>query len=101
MVQTPALPSDPLAASDFLTGIVAELYRHLRAETLDPEPYARFVERSGEPALPLTTVRSLVPVLEPVERPIGAVVASARTGDYLARASRAAPADLLTCLHRD
>jgi len=53
MVQTPAVSSDPLASSDFYTGIVAELYRHLRSETFDPEPYARFVERSGEPALEL------------------------------------------------
>ncbi len=53
MVQTPAVSSDLLASSDFYTGIVAELYRHLRSETFDPEPYARFVERSGEPALEL------------------------------------------------
>lgn len=45
--------SGPLASSDFYTGIVAELYRHLRSETFDPEPYVRFVERSGEPALEL------------------------------------------------
>ncbi len=53
IVQTGAVSSDPLPSSDFYTGIVAELYRHLRSETFDPEPYARFVERSGEPALEL------------------------------------------------
>lgn len=53
MVQNPAVSSDPLESSGFYTGIVAELYRHLRAETFDAEPYARFVERSGEPALEL------------------------------------------------
>ena len=39
--------------SEFYTGIVAELYRHLRSETFDPDPYARFIERSGTPALEL------------------------------------------------
>lgn len=39
--------------ANFYTGVVAELYRHLRSETPDPEPYARFVERSGQPALEL------------------------------------------------
>lgn len=53
MVQTLAVSSGPLAPSDFYTGIVAELYRHLRSETFDPDPYARFVEHSGEPALEL------------------------------------------------
>ncbi|MEP2371224.1 MAG: class I SAM-dependent methyltransferase [Ilumatobacter sp.] len=43
----------PIAPSDFYTGLVAELYRHLRSETFEAEPYARFVERSGEPALEL------------------------------------------------
>lgn len=37
----------------FYTGIVAELYSPLRAVTQDPEPYARFIEFSGEPALEL------------------------------------------------
>jgi SAM-dependent methyltransferase len=53
IVQTAAVTSGPPAASDFYTGLVAELYRYLRAETFDPEPYARFVERSGQPALEL------------------------------------------------
>ncbi len=52
-MQTGLVPSDPIAPSDFYTGVVAEVYRHLRSETFDPEPYARFVERSGEPALEL------------------------------------------------
>ncbi len=37
----------------FYTGLVAELYDELRSESFDPEPYARFVARSGEPALEL------------------------------------------------
>jgi hypothetical protein len=37
----------------FYTGLVAEIYRHLRGETPDPEIYARFVRRYGEPALEL------------------------------------------------
>ncbi len=44
---------EPVAPSSFYTGLVAELYRHLRSEVFDPEPYARFVERSGEPGLEL------------------------------------------------
>lgn len=41
------------APADFYTGVVAEMYRHLRSSTFDPEPYARFVERWGQPALEL------------------------------------------------
>ena len=38
----------------FYTGIVAELYGPLRgAGPVDPAPYARFIERSGQPALEL------------------------------------------------
>src|ERR1700710_3120882 len=37
----------------FYTGIVAELYSPLRSVTQDPEPYARFIAVSGEPALEL------------------------------------------------
>jgi len=44
---------EPVAPADFYTGVVAEMYRHLRSETFDPERYAAFVERSGEPALEL------------------------------------------------
>ncbi len=47
------MPPDPLAPSEFYTGLVAELYGHLRSETFDPGPYAQFIERSGEPALEL------------------------------------------------
>ena len=50
---TLAVEKVPTASADFYTGVVAELYRHLRSETPDPEPYARFVERSGQPALEL------------------------------------------------
>jgi len=41
------------APADFYTGLVADLYAPLRSEVPDPEPYARFVERSGQPALEL------------------------------------------------
>ena len=41
---------DPAA---FYTGLVARIYRHLRGDEFDPEPYARFVARYGEPALEL------------------------------------------------
>lgn len=43
----------PVAPADFYTGLVAELYAHLRSETFDPEPYIRFVEQWGQPALEL------------------------------------------------
>lgn len=44
-------PDDP---ARFYTGIVAELYAPLRGSGApDPEPYARFIARSGEPALEL------------------------------------------------
>jgi len=39
--------------SQFYTGIVAELYGPLRSAVPDPEPYAFFIARSGEPALEL------------------------------------------------
>lgn len=39
--------------SQFYTGLVAELYGPLRSVVPDPEPYARFIARSGEPALEL------------------------------------------------
>jgi SAM-dependent methyltransferase len=42
-----------VSASHFYTGLVAELYGPLRSAVPDPEPYARFVERFGEPALEL------------------------------------------------
>lgn len=37
----------------FYTGLVAELYAPLRQHTQDPEPYARFIGGSGQPALEL------------------------------------------------
>jgi SAM-dependent methyltransferase len=37
----------------FYTGLVADLYRPLRSSAPDPDTYARFIERSGEPALEL------------------------------------------------
>ncbi len=50
------MPHEPPAFHDpaaFYTGLVAELYAPLRSSTPDPEPYARFVARWGEPALEL------------------------------------------------
>lgn len=37
----------------FYTGIVAELFEPLRSVAPDPDPYARFIEVSGQPALEL------------------------------------------------
>jgi trans-aconitate methyltransferase len=45
--------SEPIEAADFYTGLIAELYGHLRSEISDPAPYERFITRSGEPALEL------------------------------------------------
>lgn len=42
-----------LPPSRFYTGLVADLYTPLRSTDPDPEPYARFIGRSGEPALEL------------------------------------------------
>lgn len=43
-----------LPASQFYTGLVSRLYTPLRGTApFDPAPYARFIERSGEPALEL------------------------------------------------
>lgn len=39
--------------ADFYTGLVAQMYRHLRSETFAPEPYARFIALVGQPALEL------------------------------------------------
>jgi SAM-dependent methyltransferase len=39
--------------SQFYTGLVVQLYGPLRSAVPDPEPYARFVTRSGEPGLEL------------------------------------------------
>ncbi len=58
MAENRASSTDPTAAkgsspADFYTGIVARIYRHLRGHQPDPEPYARFIARSGQPALEL------------------------------------------------
>jgi len=42
-----------LEPSLFYTGLVAEMYGRLRSVPSDPEPYARFIATSGEPALEL------------------------------------------------
>lgn len=47
------MAAEPISPADFYTGLVAEVYRHTRSETFDPEPYAKFIERSGQPALEL------------------------------------------------
>jgi len=44
---------DVARPADFYTGIVAELYGPLRSSVQDPEPYARFIEHAGQPALEL------------------------------------------------
>lgn len=47
------MAAEPIAPADFYTGLVAEVYRHTRSETFDPAPYAKFIQRSGQPALEL------------------------------------------------
>ena len=44
------MPADPAL---FYTGLVADLYAPLRSGSNDPEIYAGFIERHGEPALEL------------------------------------------------
>lgn len=44
---------EPAEPSSFYTGLVAELYAALRSADPDPAPYARFIERTGAPALEL------------------------------------------------
>ena len=39
--------------ASFYTGLVSDLYRPLRTADPDPEPYARFIELAGQPALEL------------------------------------------------
>ena len=51
MAGSPTMTDHDAAA--FYTGLVAELYGPLRSVVQDPEPYARFIERSGQPALEL------------------------------------------------
>ncbi|MGO9875847.1 MAG: class I SAM-dependent methyltransferase [Acidimicrobiia bacterium] len=43
----------PVEPHLFYTGVVAQLYAPLRSMVPDPEPYARFIATSGEPALEL------------------------------------------------
>ena len=40
-------------ASDFYSGLVAELYEPLAASLVSPEPFARFVSKAGTPSLEL------------------------------------------------
>jgi SAM-dependent methyltransferase len=44
---------DAMDEADFYTGLVARLYSPLRSVDPDPDPYARFIAVSGEPALEL------------------------------------------------
>lgn len=44
---------EPVEPAHFYSGLVAELYAMLRSSDPDPEPYARFIARTGEPALEL------------------------------------------------
>lgn len=44
---------DVVRPADFYTGIVAEVYGPLRSSVPDADPYARFIERAGQPALEL------------------------------------------------
>ncbi|QSB15354.1 class I SAM-dependent methyltransferase [Natronosporangium hydrolyticum] len=54
-----------MRASEFYTGIVVDAYARLKSAHFDPEPYAEFVARAGQPALeigcgdgePLLTMR--------------------------------------------
>jgi SAM-dependent methyltransferase len=45
--------SDALEPSLFYTGLVADLYGPLKSTTFDAEPYARFIDACGQPALEL------------------------------------------------
>lgn len=45
-------PAAP-APDQFYTGLVAEMYRHLRSGEFDPAPFAKLIRRYGEPALEL------------------------------------------------
>jgi hypothetical protein len=44
---------EPVDPKLFYTGLVAQLYGALKSVSPDPEPYARFIGVSGEPALEL------------------------------------------------
>ena len=81
----------PVEPADFYSGLVAELYSALRSVAPDPEPYARFIARSGEPALELGCGDG-EPLLELRSRGLD-VVGLDSSGDMLERC-RAHAADL-------
>ena len=90
------VPRDP---DQFYTGIVAELYRTLRAASPDPEPYVRFIEGSGQPALELGCGDG-DPILDLVGRGLD-VEGLDSSDDMLDRCrARAAALDLPITLHR-
>ncbi len=74
--------------SRFYTGLVADLYAPLRSESPDPEPYARFIAASGEPALELACGDG-DPILELRRRGVD-VEGLDSSPDMLARCRRAA-----------
>lgn len=87
---------DPAA---FYTGLVARIYRHLRGDEFDPEPYARFVARFGEPALELGCGDG-DPILELCARGLEVEGLDSST-DMLVRCQAAASArDLHVVLHQ-
>jgi len=84
----------------FYTGLVAELYAPLRSQVPDPEPYARFIARWGEPALELGCGDG-DPLLELRSRGLN-VEGLDSSPDMLARCRRAAAArGLDVTLHED
>lgn len=56
-----------LSPDQFYSGLIAELYEPLAGSLPDPEPYARFIERYGTPALELGCGSGL-PLLDLLER---------------------------------
>jgi SAM-dependent methyltransferase len=87
-----------VSASQFYTGLVAELYGPLRSEVPHPDPYIRFVERHGEPALELGC-GSGDPILALRERGLD-VDGVDSSADMLARCrARAAERELEVTLH--
>jgi SAM-dependent methyltransferase len=59
--------NDPKAASQFYSGLVAELYEPLAGETARADDYIPFLDRCGTPALELCCGSGL-PILELLER---------------------------------
>jgi SAM-dependent methyltransferase len=78
----------------FYSGLVADLYGALRSQNPDPEPYARFIGRSGEPALELGCGDG-DPLLDLLERGLD-VEGLDVSQDMLTRARRRAAARGLT-----